>query len=248
MAQISIATFSRRLPDLGLVVAGTVLLCLVAFWNGFPLVYSDTGAYLASAFEGKVPLARPIGYGLFIRYTALGGNIWLPLIAQSLLFSWLLLRTVRVLLPSNARLGYAVAMAVTVGLTGMGWYASQLMPDVFVGLVVLGFFLLLFDRRIGSCRQVGGCIFPVSVLLQPLQPRGLAARSRWSDYNMGLRAKTAQTKNAFRIWKHRLGIAASRIRSPLLLLCELQQRLWLADDAFLAYFHHGPPLGNRIVA
>lgn len=149
MAQISIATFSRRLPDLGLVLAGTVLLCLAAFWNGFPLVYSDTGAYLASAFEGKVPLARPIGYGLFIRYTALGGNIWLPLIAQSLLFSWLMLRTVRVLLPPNARLGFAVALTVTVGLTGMGWYASQLMPDVFVGLVVLGFFLLLFDRELG---------------------------------------------------------------------------------------------------
>ncbi|HEX2901025.1 MAG TPA: hypothetical protein VHS96_15005, partial [Bacteroidia bacterium] len=123
--------------------------CLPAIWNGFPLVYSDTGAYLATAFEGQVPLARPTGYGLFIRWTSLGGNVWLPLVAQSLLFSWLLLRTVRVVLPENARLGHAVAMAVTVGLTGMGWYASQLMPDIFAGLVVLGFFVLLFDADLG---------------------------------------------------------------------------------------------------
>ena len=138
----------RQVLDLALVLAGTLLLCLPAIWNGFPLVYSDTGAYLATAFEGKVPMARPTGYGLFIGYTSWGGNIWLPLVAQSLLFAWLVMRTANVALPnSNMRIGYMVSMVVIAGTTGMSWYASQLMPDVFTGLVVLGFFVLLFDRE-----------------------------------------------------------------------------------------------------
>jgi hypothetical protein len=129
-------------------VPGVLLLCLPAIYNGFPLVYSDTGAYLATAFEGKVPMARPSGYGMFIRFTAIGGNLWLPLVAQALLFAGLMFRTVAVVLPgTNRHLAYAISLAVVTGLTGTGWYASQLMPDVFTGLVVLGFYLLLFDRE-----------------------------------------------------------------------------------------------------
>jgi hypothetical protein len=148
------STNARRFLDLLLVLAGTLLLCLPALWNGFPLVYSDTGAYLATAFEGSVPLARPTGYGLFIRYTALGGCIWLPLVAQSMLFAALVLRTVRVVVPSNAIIGYVLGMVAVAGLTGMSWYASQLMPDVFTGLVVLGFFLILFDAELGLLGKV----------------------------------------------------------------------------------------------
>ncbi len=137
---------SHHLPALGLVLLGALTLCLPAIWNGFPLVYSDTGAYLATAFEGKVPMARPTGYGLFIRYASLGGHIWLPLFAQGLLMAGLLLRTVRVALPQvDVRKAYPLALGAAVGLTGTAWYASQLMPDIFTGLVALTFFLLLFD-------------------------------------------------------------------------------------------------------
>lgn len=132
-----------------MVAMGTVLLLWPAIWNGFPLMYSDTGAYLATAFEGKVPLGRPTGYGLFIRYTSLGGNVWLPLVAQSLLFAGLLWRLIRVLAPLGYRWGYLLALAVVMGFMGMPWYSSQLMPDAFTGLVVLGFFLLLWDGELG---------------------------------------------------------------------------------------------------
>jgi hypothetical protein len=100
---------------------------------------------LASAFEGRVPMGRPLGYGLFIRYTAVGGNVWLPLFVQSALFAALLLRVVKVALP-NGRivLTYSAAVAVLV-LCGMNWYASQLMPDVFAGMLAITCYLLVFD-------------------------------------------------------------------------------------------------------
>lgn len=142
------SSLRQRLPALGWVLLGALVLCLPALWNGFPLVYSDTGAYLATAFEGKVPLARPTGYGLFIRYTSLGGHVWLPVIAQALLMAGLLMRTLRVALPqADVRKAYPLALGAAVGLTGMAWYASQWMPDVFTGLVALAFFLILFDAK-----------------------------------------------------------------------------------------------------
>lgn len=137
----------RQLPAIGMVLLGAFLLCLPAIWNGFPLVYSDTGAYLATAFEGKVPMARPTGYGLFIRYTSLGGHIWWPIFAQGLLTAALLMRALRVALPAiDIRKAYPIAFAISMGCTGMAWYVSQLMPDVFTGLLALTFFLILFDQ------------------------------------------------------------------------------------------------------
>lgn len=130
-----------------MVLAGAVLLCLPAFWNRFPLMYSDTGAYLATAFENKLPLSRPTGYGLFIRYTSLGGHLRLTLLAQGLLLAGMLWRAVVVALPAcEPRKVYPLALGFSLGLTGMAWYTSQLMPDFMTGLVALAFFLLLYDR------------------------------------------------------------------------------------------------------
>jgi hypothetical protein len=140
-------SIGQRIATLGMVLLAALALCLPAIWNGFPLVYSDTGAYLATAFEGKVPMARPTGYGLFIRYSSLGGHLWCTMLAQGLLFASLLMRTVRVTLPGIASWkSYPLAVVAAVGLTGMAWYASQLMPDIFTGLVALVFFLILFDE------------------------------------------------------------------------------------------------------
>jgi hypothetical protein len=137
-----------QLPAVAMVIAGALLLCWPAFWNGFPLMYSDTGAYLATAFEGKVPMARPTGYGLFIRYAAMGQHIWWPLLVQGLLCALLLWRTVRVVLPDVAAWkAFPLSFVGAFMLTGLPWYASQLMPDVFTGLVALTFFLLLFDQQ-----------------------------------------------------------------------------------------------------
>ena len=47
------------------------ILIIPAFYNGFPLVYSDTGAYISSGMELIFPIDRPITYGLFMRLCSL---------------------------------------------------------------------------------------------------------------------------------------------------------------------------------
>src|SRR5438105_2339930 len=52
---------------------GVLLIMVPALVNGFPLVFSDTGTYLRSAFEGVVPADRPYWYGGFIRLASFNG-------------------------------------------------------------------------------------------------------------------------------------------------------------------------------
>src|SRR5450830_1648256 len=66
-----------------------------ALWNGFPIVYYDTGGYLARPFEGTLGNGRSALYGAFL---ALG----IPLdfrpnvIAQAAVVAWLVVLTLRV--------------------------------------------------------------------------------------------------------------------------------------------------------
>ncbi len=131
-------------------VTGLILI-IPAFINKVPLVFSDTGTYLGSASTLFPPVDRPIGYGFIIRATGWQASIWPVVIFQGMLSSWLIRRTMQTLFPAmgpNWR-PHVVALVLLLLVSSLPWYASQIMPDVFTGLVALGVFLLLFGRRMG---------------------------------------------------------------------------------------------------
>lgn len=114
-----------------------------AIWNGFPVVFYDTGGYLERPFERTLLLGRSALYGAFL---ALGipFDFWPNVAAQAALVMWLLLVTLRVHgLGNRPRLAVAITLALCV-LTGLPWYAAQLMPDIFVPAAVLALHLLAF--------------------------------------------------------------------------------------------------------
>mgnify|MGYP003683656733 CR=1 FL=1 len=149
-------TLNRALITTLMIIVGAIVLLIPAIWNGFPHVYSDTGAYLATAFEGKIPLGRPTGYGMFIRYTAIGNSLWSTIFIQALLFSGLLWRALKIALPmAKTWQVFPIVILVAGVTTGANWYTGQLMPDVFTGLVILTFYLLLFDQALNSFAKIG---------------------------------------------------------------------------------------------
>lgn len=129
----------------GAIVAACTLLILgPALVNGFPLVFSDTGTYLASAFEGLIPPDRPFWYGAFIRCFSLNGA-WLmgvPVV-QALLCAVYIIAVLR---EAGGTQGGGTALifcALAAPLTGLGWYAGQLMPDVLTPIGALAMYQLL---------------------------------------------------------------------------------------------------------
>jgi len=128
---------------------GALAVLSVCLFNGFPLVYSDTGTYLRSAFTGYVPDDRPYWYGLFVQFTSFNGTtLWGVVAAQALLCSTLLWRCWRVFGDGRAWT-FLLTITILAPLTGLGWYAGQLVADIFsvIGVLAGLLFLLAPARR-----------------------------------------------------------------------------------------------------
>ncbi|MES2713904.1 MAG: hypothetical protein V4653_20175 [Pseudomonadota bacterium] len=126
------------------IMGGAALLVWPAFLNGYPLLFSDTGAFLAQTLVPLMIWDKPWIYGPLLHLAHWRVSLWLPLAAQGLMVShliWLVLRVLRG--QASARWHLAICAGVA-GLTTAPFTIALLMPDVFAPVVVLAVFLLGF--------------------------------------------------------------------------------------------------------
>ncbi len=139
-------------------LSAALILLLPALWNGFPLLEYDTGGYLARWFEGTLVPSRSTTYGLLL---AAGWplDFW-PIVAlQAAATVWILslvLRTHRFNAPAGL-VGIIAALAAT---TALPWLASVLLTDIFAGLAVLAFHMLVWrGERIAPAERLAVIVF-----------------------------------------------------------------------------------------
>ncbi|MEO8762284.1 MAG: hypothetical protein ABI448_15420 [Bacteroidia bacterium] len=121
------------------------------FYNGFPLVYSDTGTYINSGMKGFVPNDRPALYGLFIKATSLGFSLWLVVFMQCLILSYILWLVFKLIVKNDqVKYTFILVLVFLTAFTSIGWYAGQIMPDIFTPICILSMGLLLFYKEIKS--------------------------------------------------------------------------------------------------
>lgn len=126
-----------------LLITGTLILSIPAFYNGYPLVYSDTGTYLYSGFDLFVPNDRPLAYGLFLRLSSLKFSAWLSVLLQNLITAFILFETTTLVVKESIlRVAYPLLVLGLTLVTGIGWYSNQLMPDFFAAILILCIFIL----------------------------------------------------------------------------------------------------------
>jgi hypothetical protein len=134
----------KRYSALASILSGTFILMLIAFYNGYPLVYSDTGTYIWSGFRPFIPVDRPVFYGLFVRHISLAFSLWPVILVQNFITSWVIYEVVAHFFPVHKR--WHIFLLVISGLTfltGAAWYSNQIMPDFMTPLVILIMYLLL---------------------------------------------------------------------------------------------------------
>jgi hypothetical protein len=122
----------------------TLLLLAIALWNGFPLVFYDTGGYLAEGLQGAFLAERSPVYSLLLFVTGATFSLWPVVILQAALTAWLIAETARIEVPGLSLTGLIVIGLVLMLATGIGWYTGQVEPDCMTALVALGAYLLLF--------------------------------------------------------------------------------------------------------
>jgi hypothetical protein len=130
-------------------LASILLLLLPAIWNRFPFLFFDSGAYFERTFDGSLSAGRSMAYGAWLAFLRLP-NFWPVVIAQSAISVWLIYLVLRTHGLRDRPVALPVALLLIVAFlaaaTALPWFAGQLMPDLFAGLAVLSFYLLLFKR------------------------------------------------------------------------------------------------------
>ena len=131
-----------RLRAAAAILTGGLLLLWPAFANRYPLLFSDSGAFLHQTTGPLMIWDKPWIYGPMLHAFHGGVSLWPPVLAQGLMLSHLLWLAQRMAL-GEARPGrHLLLCAATALLTTAPWSAAMLMPDILAPVVVLGTALL----------------------------------------------------------------------------------------------------------
>jgi hypothetical protein len=131
--------------------SGLVILSLMflapAIWNGFPLIFYDTGAYVLEGLGHIFLVERAPVYAELLFLAGGSLSLWPIVVLQALMTSYLILTVARIEVPGLTLWGLSVIGAALSLATGIGWYVGQVEPDIFTPAVILGSYLLLFRSR-----------------------------------------------------------------------------------------------------
>ena len=122
-----------------------ILLVWPAIWNGYPLVFADSGTYLGQALLGYAGWDRPPFYSLFLLGLHWRLSLWPIVLGQGLLLAHLL----HLVLRTQGHPGPVPLLLTALALamfTGLPFFASQIQPDLFTGVVVLCAWLIGFRQ------------------------------------------------------------------------------------------------------
>lgn len=139
------------------VIVAALLLMWYAFFNGYPMVTSDSGAYIYFAYDFQVLKDRSSFYSIWLavaglrtlQFAGVRGSLWVPVFFQCLLLAVLFLRYYRMLggVAVVQLSNYLLAVAMVLFSTGVSFIAAYIMPDIFAGILLLVILLYLHDDK-----------------------------------------------------------------------------------------------------
>ncbi len=136
------------------IALGAVALAWVSFYNGYPLVFADTGTYLGQALQRYLGWDRPIFYSFLLYGLHWGITLWTVPFVQGAIVAhlvWLVLRT----LDAGGPVRFGATILVLAVATGLPWFVSWIIPDVFTSVVVLALWLLAaVPERLGRVEKL----------------------------------------------------------------------------------------------
>ncbi len=125
-----------------IVLSMTLLFLLPALYNGFPLVFDDTGGYLAGIY---IPF-RSVYYNIFNWIFDRRESPWPGVVLQSLIVSCTIWQFASALFDiTDLPRMFLLALFLTLGTT-LPWFVSWIMPDIFTALMIIALVLLCFAQ------------------------------------------------------------------------------------------------------
>jgi len=168
------------------------ILLSVAAWNGFPIIFYDTGAYMLQGLGHLFIAERSPIYSAFLAGAGGATSLWLVAAAQCLITAFVMVEFARAIRPAMslwALLGLGAVLCLT---TGLPWYAGQIEPDCFVAIAPLAIYLLAFHGD--------GLGLPRKVLLAAAAAIAIACHSSHVALAAGLLVMLAAMRYAPTAW------------------------------------------------
>jgi hypothetical protein len=132
-----------------------LVLLLPALFNRFPLVFSDTGTYLAAAMKPFIPVDRPIHYSVLLYALHLRQTLWPIVVAQAALTIAVLAILFDVSLRRLRVLHMAALVAIIAATSALPVLVSEVMPDLFTPLLICSLVILaLYSPALTNVRKV----------------------------------------------------------------------------------------------
>lgn len=137
------------------ILVAAALLLRPALWNGYPIVFADTGTYLSQAIHHYAGWDRPVFYSLFMLPLHATVTVWPVVAVQALFAAYVLHLVCRVLALALPAIVFIAVATVLSLVTWLPWLVSELMPDLFTPLLVLLLTVLAWSPgRISRAEQV----------------------------------------------------------------------------------------------
>ncbi len=140
--------------NLVVIFLGALMLCSTAILNGYPLVYSDTGTYISSGYTNIVPYDRSIFYGLFLRHISLSESLWLVVLVQGFILSYLIYLTLSIFFRRKLDVIFLTVLTTLTLTTGISFNVSILIADVFSAITLLSLINLLINQNLSKFHLV----------------------------------------------------------------------------------------------
>ncbi|MEX2596678.1 MAG: hypothetical protein WEC59_07085 [Salibacteraceae bacterium] len=140
-------SYHRFFKALYFLITGLIVIA-PALYNRYPLMYSDSGAYIEMAAQLEPSFHRSMGYPLLMNLTGLMISNWPIVLLQGLLSSFLIFRIIRSLKVEKLFWSHFFTILTMSFGSALSWYAAQLMPDIWTFILVLAFGGLLLEPKL----------------------------------------------------------------------------------------------------
>lgn len=130
-----------------IILLGTIVTLWPAFYNQYPLFFTDSQIYINCGNEFSFTEDRSFVYGWFIGITSLFKTLWLPIIAQAIIFNWVCFYFIKKFIANFVNKLYLPIILLLSVFTPLAWDVCYLMPDVFSPISILFLYLLLTHSK-----------------------------------------------------------------------------------------------------
>jgi hypothetical protein len=140
-------------------LAASILVVLIpALWNGFPFMFYDTGAFIDLAMQGGFSPERSAFYALFLGSFWPHFSLWPAMVGQVTITVLVIAEFARIVLPGLSPWRFFAIIVALCVITGLPWYAAEVLPDILAPLMVLCLYLLGFHTAALTLPRKAGLI------------------------------------------------------------------------------------------